>query len=470
MAPLKANSSAVTADSSSVRIFCFLDFALLFYFFFLVMVNITELPVEIVSKFFSEFTITEKINLQKVCKRFHFVLADLLLHQRRLSISKFGQSLAKGCNCCQPEHEVIHCDLIDLEELSLYNLYDCLKVIFTHCPSLHVLDLQKLIGIGNQTPLLQLIASTYGETLQCLTFYSFPDSPDHSTLRLFKSLRHLSIVDITGPQLLTLIECSRLEGLEATRYREGDSTESVLTKLPVGLKVLKIYATDACIENIFRSPACETLEVLDILNHNQQFQHHFKLPALKNLTFAGTVDVNIFIDSLSNSLRLEYLDLQSTYHTNFDSDLIIYSHLWKNFFQNVPKLQTILYPPSIFDDSIVTYMIHACPMLERIEHPCVRLTDQSLKSLSEASNLKVVDFGSSPLDATNDFTAEGVYNFLSKLSSNLLLLNLRSENAIITNEIEEIIESLTTDGKLNEVLLYEKSGERYRGIHLKRKT
>lgn len=433
------------------------------------MVKITDFPLEITEKFFMDLNIIEKINSLKVCKQFHQAITDLLLHQSRLSISKFGESMAKGCNCNDKHHQAKSADLIDLDHLALYNLYDSFKIIFSHCPALQVLDLQKLIGIGNQTRLLQLISSNYGNTLQCLTFYSFPDSIDHTTLGLFKSLKHLSIVDITGPQLLTLIENTNLEGLEATRYREGDSAESVLSKLPFGLKVLKIFATDARIEDIFRSPACQTLETLDILNHDQHFKLDFKLPSLKTLTFVGTVDVRVFINSLSHSHKLELLDLQSTYHNNFDNEYLVLTDLWINFFQNVPKLHSILFPPSIFDDRIVTFMLDSCPNLERIECPCVQLTGRSLKSLSQGKNLKIIDFGSSPFDSNNNFTSEEITNFLANLQSDLSLLNLRSENTIITNQVEELIESLTINGKLNEVLLYEKNGERYRGIHLKRK-
>lgn len=436
--------------------------------------NIVDLPAEILYRFFATSNILDKIRMKKVCKKFNSSVTDVLLHQSRLSISKYGQSLAKGCNCCDKKHQIDSSDLIDLEDLSLYNLYDCLRIIFAHCPSIRTLDLIKLTGIDNRSSLLHLIAENYGETLECFTYDSFPVCVDDEILYKFKSLKHLTIDDITGSQLLTLISNCPLEGLEASRYTEDASNESVLAQLPGTLKVLKITKLcEANLNNLFNSPACESLEVLEItLNHDQSFPSiNFKLPCLQHLTFSGTVDVNNFIKSLYNSPHLTFLDLQSTYHSNFNPDLEnrIHSFLWQNFFHCVPKLKTLLFPPSIFDDSIVTCMIRSCPQLERIENPCVQLTDESLITMASASNLSIIDFGSSPFDAINTFTSEGICYFLSKTINNILLLNLRSETSIITSEVEEMISKLIYQGKLKEVILNEKRNTRYHGIHLKRK-
>jgi hypothetical protein len=327
-------------------------------------------------------------------------------------------------------------------------------VTFLHlkCPNVSVVAMTGVEWHQSRQQLntiIHFILTTYGKQLVCMSVCDF--GFDYRTP--LPSLQHLAVSGVTIDAFQHLL----LNSPKLSAFQIYEIDKSVFSQFPKGLKILKVMVDQNGLENIFNSPASETLELLTLRSHDGLDSGVFNLPRLKSINFQGRITGSVlrdFLRSLELSHDLRELDLYSSLGSGEDistGDII-------RLFSSIPLLERLRIGRPSIPASIVEHLVSSCPRLRMVSFTDGFLTDDSLGHLSRLKEMEDLEI----VYNQGFISARGILSVINGQSGKKLkrLIVFKSRGNFVTDQIKEQLTSMKNDTNfvLREVRLSGDSG------------
>lgn len=379
--------------------------------------------------------LTDKVSATRVCHAWKRVCRELIRRQNKLELTRvdpgsvFEGRHVKHSNCVdgKANHTTGPEDLIIIRgEEHMMRIITCLHL---YCPKISIMSVS---GVqwhrcrDQLRVLINFILTTYGTQLVCLSLCDF-----HFNYRVaLPVLQHLSITGITIEGMQFLLANSK--SLTSLQVYEMD--RSIFSDLPKGLKTFKMMSDQNHLENVFVSPAAETLEVVSLRSHDGLDTATFTLPKLKSIYFSGRLTGTVLRDFLrslelsSGLLELELYSVMGGGEELSHQDCI-------RFFSAVPLLQRLRVGRPSIPGQIVQVIVNSCPELKMISFTDGILSDDALGHLGRLTNLQDLEIVFNQ-GIISDLGISLILNGRSQRKLRRLIV-FKSRGNFVTDEIKE---------------------------------
>lgn len=384
----------------------------------------------------------DKIKSSRVCHAWKRVCQDLISRQDRLEVTRVSLGSLHGhhgkpSNCVQGcrVHTTSSKDVIAVH--SEEHLLRIITLLHLQCPNITVVAVSGVEWHQSKEQLhivIDFILRCYDQQLACFSVCDF--GFDYKTS--LPNLQHLSVSGMTIDAFQhLLVNSPKLSGLQIYEI-----DKSVFSQFPKGLKTLKMMSDQNGLENIFVSPASETLEVLSLRSHDGLDSGVFNMPRLRCINFHGRISGSVlrdFLRSLELSHDLRELDMYSALGSGEDitaGDCI-------RLFAAVPLLQRLRVGRPSMPGPIIQFLVSSCPLLKMVSFTDGILTDDSLAHLARLDQLEDLEI----VYNQGVITERGITAVMNGNSSHKLrrLIVFKSKGNFVTDQVKEQLQAMKAD-------------------------